>query len=539
MIGQDIAAVIGRFSSDSLKDLIGNDIVETLRVLMKEQEFANGLRNIAQDLIYNQPEKYFSNPKIRSLFYNAMDKERISALAKRLHIEDVESVISLDPSKDAETFSRYLGFFGIDIRSSSSISDAEPENDQVQVKFGLFPHQRQAVDKVWNVIGDGYGRVILHMPTGAGKTRTAMHIVSRYLNANEPGVVIWLANSSELLEQAADAFKNAWSSLGARDVQLYRMWGANHPNLIELKDGLIVAGLQKMYAYSNREPLELLRLASRVKLVVVDEAHQSIAPTYKEVIEKLADSGLRNALLGLTATPGRTWADMAADKKLSSFFYEKKVMLEIPGWDNPVAYLIEEGYLAKPIFRTLDYYREGQFVDVKFPSGSSIEDYSAEVLNKLASDAFRNNVIIEEIHKLISEGHKRIIVFAASVRHAEILTAILSVIGIDAGLITGETVPLNRRRIINSFRAQSDRPKVICNFGVLTTGFDAPKTSAAIIARPTRSLVLFSQMVGRATRGEKAGGNRKCTISTVVDTALPGFGDMAEAFTNWEDVWND
>lgn len=79
---------------------------------------------------------------------------------------------------------------------------------------------------------------------------------------------------------------------------------------------------------------------------------------------------------------------------------------------------------------------------------------------------------------------------------------------------------------------------MLCNFGVLTTGFDAPNTSAAIIARPTKSLVLYSQMVGRATRGTKAGGNETCEISTIVDTKLPGFGDMAEAFTNWEDVWD-
>jgi len=79
---------------------------------------------------------------------------------------------------------------------------------------------------------------------------------------------------------------------------------------------------------------------------------------------------------------------------------------------------------------------------------------------------------------------------------------------------------------------------VMCNYGVLTTGFDAPEISAAVIARPTKSLVLYSQMVGRATRGIKAGGNETCTISTVVDTNLPGFGDIAEAFMNWEDVWS-
>lgn len=78
---------------------------------------------------------------------------------------------------------------------------------------------------------------------------------------------------------------------------------------------------------------------------------------------------------------------------------------------------------------------------------------------------------------------------------------------------------------------------MIVNYGVLTTGFDAPKTSSVLITRPTKSLVLYSQMVGRAIRGKLAGGNEEAEIVTVVDTTLPGFGNLAEAFKNWEDVW--
>ena len=73
----------------------------------------------------------------------------------------------------------------------------------------------------------------------------------------------------------------------------------------------------------------------------------------------------------------------------------------------------------------------------------------------------------------------------------------------------------------------------------MTTGFDAPRTSAALIARPTLSLVLYSQMVGRAMRGTAAGGNETCEILTVVDTTLPGFDSVIDAFSNWEDVWSD
>ena len=62
-------------------------------------------------------------------------------------------------------------------------------------------------------------------------------------------------------------------------------------------------------------------------------------------------------------------------------------------------------------------------------------------------------------------------------------------------------------------------------------------TSAAIIARPTKSLVLYSQMVGRAIRGPKVGGTLDAEIWTVIDQNLPGFRDISEAFLNWEDVW--
>lgn len=529
--------MIDSVSIDAIRIIVGDDLSETLKLFVDSESYPRQMRKVAADVIYNSPEKHFASTEVRKLFYEAMPKEKIASLAQRLGLQTPDAVLSLNPSTDPEVFSRYLGFFGVDVRAAN-ISVTEPADSTVEAEFGLFPHQRHAAERVWNVIHDGYGRVVLHMPTGAGKTRTAMHIVSRFLNANEPGVVVWLANSSELLDQAADAFENAWTRLGARDIGLRRMWGAYNPELAEFNDGLIVAGLQKMHAFLNRDQLGVLRIASRVKLVVVDEAHQSIAPTYKKVIERLADAGQKNALLGLTATPGRTWADIEADQELSEFFNEKKVMLEVQGWENPVDYLIAEQYLAKPNFRTIRYEREEPLNGLAEPAKSAVEDYSSDILDQLAQDASRNSVILREVNDLIDEGHTRIIVFASSVRHAEILTAILSATGVKAAFVTGETSEINRRRAIKEFRSDVSRPMVMCNFGVLTTGFDAPRTSAAVIARPTRSLVLFSQMVGRAARGVKAGGNPECTISTVVDTALPGFGSMAEAFANWEDVWD-
>ena len=96
-----------------------------------------------------------------------------------------------------------------------------------------------------------------------------------------------------------------------------------------------------------------------------------------------------------------------------------------------------------------------------------------------------------------------------------------------------------RKSAINKLRnADDDEAFVLCNYGVATTGVDVPNVSCAVIARPTQSLVLFSQMIGRAIRGPKVGGNKDALIVTVVDYELPGFGKVQESFMNWEDVWN-
>lgn len=107
--------------------------------------------------------------------------------------------------------------------------------------------------------------------------------------------------------------------------------------------------------------------------------------------------------------------------------------------------------------------------------------------------------------------------------------------GISAAAVTSRTRSTNRRKVIRQFR-DTDEIQVRTNYGVLTSGFDAPPTNTAIIARPTDSVVLFSQMVGRAARGTKAGGNKECKVITIVDE-LPGFRSIAKAFEYWDDIW--
>jgi superfamily II DNA or RNA helicase len=279
----------------------------------------------------------------------------------------------------------------------------------------------------------------------------------------------------------------------------------------------------------------LAALGDKTSLIVVDEAHKVIAPTYELIIDGLSARQMQMPLLGLTATPGRTWNEPEADEQLANFFHKKKITLKIPGFESPVDYLVSNKYLAEPMFRRLKYV-SGNLTPHELKILADDLDVPVSIMRKLAGDERRSVLIVRELEAML-DRHNRIIVFATTVAHAEMLSAVLSARGHNTRCITGETAEAQRSEYITWYKTNADDKRIIINFGVLTTGFDAPMTSATLIARPTKSLVLYSQMVGRAIRGKAAGGNEKAEIVTVVDTELPGFGDLSLAFTNWEDVW--
>jgi superfamily II DNA or RNA helicase len=317
---------------------------------------------------------------------------------------------------------------------------------------------------------------------------------------------------------------------------LARYWGEYDSDLTELRDGVVIAGLAKAFSRLKIDDKHFRALSSRHPFVIMDEAHQAIAPTYRQIIELLVRPTTGAQLLGLSATPGRSWNDPDSDEQLSNFFARRKVSLRVDGYDNPVRYLIDEGYLATPTFRRIVADSRVELTESERRSVEETFDLPSAVLERLGRNEARNLLIIFEVEKLIRR-HTRLIVFASSVDQSDLLAAVLTSRGHWAASVSSRSSADHRAAVIDSYQEIDDKVKVLCNFGVLTTGFDAPKTSAALIARPTLSLVLYSQMIGRAMRGPKAGGNHEAEIVTVVDPALPGFDSVESAFSNWEDVW--
>ena len=162
-------------------------------------------------------------------------------------------------------------------------------------------------------------------------------------------------------------------------------------------------------------------------------------------------------------------------------------------------------------------------------------DIPASVLAKLGQDAGRNACILGEIASLVEKDHS-VLVFACSVDHAHLLSELLLLRDVESRCIDGTTPRHERARFIDAYREGA--VQVLVNYGVLTTGFDAPNTSAIVIARPTASLVLYSQMVGRGIRGPRVGGNAECILVDLKDN-ISGFPDERQAFTYFDRAWEN
>ncbi|AEF41276.1 DEAD/DEAH box helicase [Hoyosella subflava] len=527
--------LIVRAAEPTLHRIVGKSSVRLLSKLEPELLQPSALSEVAVDL--TPPVELLLNPDTRAELMPLLRTHEATELAEVLGLDVRDPYSSLEDlriRRGSKRASKLLDFFTL--ADSSQEDAATPATiESIGPMHGLFDHQRAAARKVIGALSVDPGRVLLHMPTGSGKTRTAMNIIAQWLTTHEPCLVVWLAHSEELCEQAVQEFCKTWEVLGNREVKVARWWG-EHSLEDDIIDGVVVAGLPKVYSAARSSFATVGNLAGRVQLIVMDEAHQAIAPTYEFILGLLSQAGVPTPLLGLTATPGRTWNDIDEDERLADFFFRRRVQLEVKNFDNAIDYLVSEGYLAKASFSSLHYSSGAELTPRDLDELSDALDIPERIVRMLADDEQRNLVIVHRVEQMVQE-HRRIIVFAATVQHARLLATVLRARGIWARSITGVTPIQERRRLISEFRSEANDARVVVNYGVLTTGFDAPNTSGALIARPTKSLVLYSQMVGRATRGPRAGGNERAEVVTVVDTALPGFASMADAFHNWEDIW--
>lgn len=533
----NINELLSRIDKNKLIRIIGKQRLSQLEKILGVKFQNNDLLNIANFFL---GDKIFDEISLKEELLNQIDTTELSELAKRFLGKTYESrktlIIQLAGQKWSSSSLLTYSIFdklGLDWSDLPQVELKEKITEIVQPNkkyYPLMPYQDKIKTEVIKNILKPVNRFLIQMPTGSGKTKTSIesifdeNIIAKIFN--EKKSVLWLAHTEELCEQAVQTAKNIWVNTKSRELKIVRFWGGYNPTIENLRQAFVVSSYQKLS--SDKTSLYLGFLHKVFSLIIVDEAHKATAPTYKVMLNSICNKS--NILIGLTATPGRSANNNIANSELSQLFNRNIISLQLG--ENTIAELKKMGvlsYLTREVISSeivLD--SPGNQVD------SLTIDYSTKQLKQLSTNIERNKLIVEIIKKEVNKKASTI-VFTCSVEHSLLLTTVLKFHGIKAEFVDSSISKQKRKDIISNFKEK--KIDVLLNFGVLTTGFDAPVIETVIIARPTSSIVLYSQMIGRGLRGAKMGGNQNNKLIDIKDH-VNDFGASEKIYNFFDGYWS-
>lgn len=370
------------------------------------------------------------------------------------------------------------------------------------ITFSLRDYQRECLESILERYRAGVRRQLASLPTGSGKTVIFAEF-PRYFGMKKQMLV--LAHRRELLDQACDKIRRANPDLCVSVEQAGR---SADPDC-----DVVVASVPTLGRKGSKR---LQRLdPDRFFLIVVDEAHHAAAASYIRVLEYFGvfSPDTRKLLVGFTATPKR-----GDGKGLDAVFQEIVFSKGLPE-------MIQAGYLAP-----MAGYRIETDIDlskVKTRMGDFVVSHLSRAINVEA----RNDLVVKVFRSHLKS--RQTLCFCVDVAHARSVAAAFNAEGIAAAAVSGDMEIRERKKALDDFR--KGRIQVLANCMVLTEGYDEPSIAGIILARPTKSTLLYTQMIGRGTRLYP--GKENVTIVDIVDvtrehslTTLPGLFGLSDTF---------
>ena len=326
----------------------------------------------------------------------------------------------------------------------------------------LRPYQEVAINDAADAL-DKHGNTLVVAPTGAGKTIMLSALVGKRRSVSKD--VLILQHRDELVSQNSTKFQRVNPELSASYVNASQKdWGGD----------AVFAMVQTLSRESNLEQMP------KVDLIVVDEAHHTIADTYQRIIKAARKANEGVQIVGFTATPNR------GDKKgLRDIFDNCSHQIDI-------ATLIREGFLVPPKFFVVDVGVRDDLQNVR----KTVSDFDMGEVEAIMNKRAINEKIVEEW--LQKAGDRKTIVFCSTIKHAEDLCQTFVNYGVSADMVIGDTPKDDREHILHELAY--GETQVVVNVAVLTEGFDAPPVSCVVLTRPCSYKATMVQMVGRGLR---------------------------------------
>lgn len=301
----------------------------------------------------------------------------------------------------------------------------------------------------------------ISLPTGTGKTITFAGL-SKEMNVR----TLILAHTDELLDQAIEKIQLVWPDASIGKVKA---------ETNEYDAQVVVASVQSATKDKRLDILE----EQNFKLCIIDECHRATAESYRKIIDRLGfnDSSNNKLLVGFSATLNRS-DGVGLDNVFDEITFERTIQQ-----------MIAQGYLTdlkgqKVITKT-------KLDDVKTVAG----DFAVGQLATAVNTPERNRIIVDS-YKKYSKG--KAIAFCVDVQHSKDLAAMFSATNVPAIAVYGDMPQDERKEALRLFK--EGEVQVLTNCMILTEGFDEESIQTVLMARPTKSVSLYTQMIGRGTR---------------------------------------
>lgn len=561
------------FSIGYLKELLGINLVDTLIEWTPDNQTLFTKAKLADMILTIHGINILKHAEFRKCLLQTFPKGTVMSFSELMSGADrnitdanklIEKIVSI-AWRNNKVSKKILDLLKIDedIFEYTITQELSQETITSQEKFyELLDYQFVIKQRIQNNLTSGVelNRMLIHMPTGTGKTKTAMHTICHHynFNLNKTGLIIWVAHTTELLQQAYETFTSVWKHLGNGDVSTCKLWGShNIDERVFDYNGIVFCGIQKLMSMVSTSPGIIDKLIENCRLIVFDEAHKAAASETKGIIEKFMikkQDMPDRALVGLTATPGRFTEMNVGNDLLASMFGNKLISIDI-GVMNLINMSRIEALNTKVEADTISYFQNKRILakikkeELTYPDNLSDEelskikdtakqngyvDFTDKALEIIGRKKSRNLRILERLRELYAERVPTI-VFACSIEHGQLLASMLSIENIPNALVIGDMLPQERANAISAFKDRNNPVNILINYEVLTTGFDSTNIKCVFIARPTQSVVLYSQMLGRGLRGPQMGGNEECLLIDVKDN-LQRYNEKL-AFGHFNNYW--
>lgn len=308
-----------------------------------------------------------------------------------------------------------------------------------------------------------HGNTVAIAPTGAGKTLMLSAVAGEFLKGNSKALI--LAHRDELTSQNEKKFLRINPEISTSVFDAKRKSFA----------GQAVFGM--VQTLSRRENLELIPI---IHLLVIDEGHHSVSPSYRNIINGIKEKNPSVLIYGVTATPNR------GDKKdLGDIFSNVADQITI-------SELIASGHLVRPKTYIIDVGTQSDLKNVKKTAG----DFDMAAVEKIMNKLPITEEVFAKWHELA--GNRKTVIFCSTIDHAKSVAKVFNSKGVKTVFISGELSDSERKSVLSEFE-QGDA-QVIVNVAVLTEGWDYQPTSCVVLLRPSSFKSTMIQMIGRGLR---------------------------------------